>query len=164
VRSILTVLKAVALPNQTIRTEEHVAEHGAPTTQRRLTYDDLIVHLRHYSPGTRRGMWQFYFRSKRVDLQGEDALQGLRELLSNHSELVVPNLGSLLGAVAKLIADDVSSQTPAVFAGHSSVDLGPFSAESLDHILGMGSRSNPSSTSLAHTLLVQLPHFPYRAP
>ncbi|KAF8603928.1 hypothetical protein BDV93DRAFT_606304 [Ceratobasidium sp. AG-I] len=81
--------RSVALPNQTIRTEEHVAEHGVPTTRRRLTYDDLLVHLRHYSPGMRK-----------------DALQGLRELLGDHPELIVPNLGSLLNAVAKLIADD----------------------------------------------------------
>ena len=46
----------MALPNQTIRTEEYVAEHGVPTTRRRLTYDDLLVHLRHYSPGMRKGM------------------------------------------------------------------------------------------------------------
>ncbi|ELU37883.1 rix1 complex component involved in 60S ribosome maturation domain-containing protein [Rhizoctonia solani AG-1 IA] len=45
---------AVALPNQTIRTEEQVAEQGIPTTRRRLTYDDLLIHLRHYSPGTRK--------------------------------------------------------------------------------------------------------------
>ncbi|KAG8745252.1 hypothetical protein FRC10_008425 [Ceratobasidium sp. 414] len=81
--------RSVALPNQTIRTEEHVAEQGMPTTRRRLTYDDLLVHLKHYSPATRK-----------------DALQGLRELLSDHPEILVPNLGSLLGAMAKLIADD----------------------------------------------------------
>ncbi|KAG9125814.1 hypothetical protein FRC07_006109 [Ceratobasidium sp. 392] len=86
--------RSVALPNQTIRTEEHVTEQGVPTTRRRLTYDDLLVHLKHYSPATRR-----------------DALQGLRELLGDHSEMIVPNLGSLLGAVAKLIADD-STLTP----------------------------------------------------
>ncbi|KAH7334574.1 hypothetical protein B0J17DRAFT_673909 [Rhizoctonia solani] len=81
--------RSVALPNQTIRTEEHVIEQGVPTTRRRLTYDDLLVHLRHYSPGTRK-----------------DALQGLRELLGDHPELVIPNLGSLLDAVSKLIADN----------------------------------------------------------
>ncbi|CAE6450981.1 unnamed protein product [Rhizoctonia solani] len=81
--------RSVALPNQTIRTEEHVIEQGVPTTRRRLTYDDLLVHLRHYNPGTRK-----------------DALQGLRELLGDHPELAIPNLGSLLDAVSKLIADD----------------------------------------------------------
>ncbi|KAG8694786.1 hypothetical protein FRC09_009599, partial [Ceratobasidium sp. 395] len=81
--------KSVALPNQTIRTEEHVAGQGIPTTRRRLTYDDLLTHLKHYSPTTRK-----------------DALQGLRELLSDHPWMIVPNLGSLLDAVAKLIADD----------------------------------------------------------
>ncbi|QRV83339.1 Testis-expressed sequence 10 protein [Ceratobasidium sp. AG-Ba] len=81
--------RSVALPSQTIRTEEHVAEQGVPTTRRRLTYDDLLVHLRHYSSSTRK-----------------DALQGLRELLSDNPTMVMPNLGSLLGAIAKLIADD----------------------------------------------------------
>ncbi|KAG8694306.1 hypothetical protein FRC09_009938, partial [Ceratobasidium sp. 395] len=81
--------KSVALPNQTIRTEEHVAGQGIPTTRRRLTYDDLLTHLKHYSPTTRK-----------------DALQGFRELLSDHPRMIVPNLGSLLDAVAKLIADD----------------------------------------------------------
>jgi hypothetical protein len=52
----LMLYEAVALPNQTIRTEEQVAEQGVPTTRRRLTYDDLLVHLRHYSPGTRKGI------------------------------------------------------------------------------------------------------------
>ncbi|CAE6538203.1 unnamed protein product [Rhizoctonia solani] len=81
--------RSVALPSQSIRTEEQIAEQGIPTTRRRLTYDDLLVHLRHYSPGTRK-----------------DALQGLRELLGDHPELIVTNLGSLLDAVSKLIADD----------------------------------------------------------
>ncbi|CAE6437863.1 unnamed protein product [Rhizoctonia solani] len=81
--------RSVALPNQTIRTEEQVKAQGVPTTRRRLTYDDLLVHLKHYSPGTRK-----------------DALQGLRELLGDHPELIIPNLGSLLDTVSKLIADD----------------------------------------------------------
>ncbi|KAG8763449.1 hypothetical protein FRC11_003667 [Ceratobasidium sp. 423] len=81
--------RSVALPSQSIRTEEQVTEQGVPTTRRRLTYDDLLVHLRHYSPGTRK-----------------DALQGLRELMGDHPKLIIPNLGSLLDAISKLIADD----------------------------------------------------------
>ncbi|QRW12075.1 Testis-expressed sequence 10 protein [Ceratobasidium sp. AG-Ba] len=56
--------RSVALPSQTIRTEEHVAE------------------------------------------QAHQHAKGLRELLSDNPTMVMPNLGSLLGAIAKLIADD----------------------------------------------------------
>lgn len=43
---------AIALPNQSI---VHQKDEDTPTTKRKLTYDDLISHLKHYSPGTRRG-------------------------------------------------------------------------------------------------------------
>ncbi|QRW24482.1 Testis-expressed sequence 10 protein [Rhizoctonia solani] len=144
--------RSVALPNQTIRTEEQVAEQGIPTTRRRLTYDDLLIHLRHYSPGTRK-----------------DALQGLRELLGNHQELIIPNLGSLLDAISKLIADDdhsvrkslisflewVLDQIPTATLIPHAPPLLLFAAAALAHI---SAPVRADSVRIISVLLARVPH------
>lgn len=43
--------EALSLPTQNIRVEKG----AVPTTRRNLTLDDLLVHLQHYSPTTRKG-------------------------------------------------------------------------------------------------------------
>ncbi|KAG0145987.1 hypothetical protein CROQUDRAFT_93172 [Cronartium quercuum f. sp. fusiforme G11] len=80
--------KAIALPNQNIGTEKG----PVPTTRRNLTLDDLLVHLRHYSPATRK-----------------DALFGLRELLGAHPELTRAHLGPIIHGTARLITDETSA-------------------------------------------------------
>ncbi|KAJ1301416.1 hypothetical protein OPQ81_008676 [Rhizoctonia solani] len=144
--------RSVALPNQTIRTEEQVTEQGVPTTRRRLTYDDLLVHLRHYNPGTRK-----------------DALQGLRELLGDYSELIISNLGSLLDAVSKLIADDdhsvrkslvsflewVLDQIPTVTLIPHAPPLLLFSAAALAHI---SAPVRADAVRVIGVLLEKVPH------
>ncbi|KAF8728472.1 Rix1 complex component involved in 60S ribosome maturation, partial [Rhizoctonia solani] len=144
--------RSVALPNQTIRTEEQVTEQGIPTTRRRLTYDDLLIHLRHYSPGTRK-----------------DALQGLRELLGNHQELIIPNLGSLLDAISKLIADDDHSvrkslisflewaldQIPTATLIPHAPPLLLFAAAALAHI---SAPVRADSVRIISVLLARVPH------
>ena len=44
---------AIALPRQTIGLEKDASK---PTTRRNLTLDDLLVHLKHYNPTTRKGI------------------------------------------------------------------------------------------------------------
>jgi len=43
---------AIALPTQSIA---HEKDANAPTTKRRLTFDDLVLHTKHYNPVTRKG-------------------------------------------------------------------------------------------------------------
>lgn len=43
---------AIALPSQSIGTQKDQTE---PTTRRNLTLPDLVVQVKHYSPGTRKG-------------------------------------------------------------------------------------------------------------
>ncbi|KAF8755876.1 Rix1 complex component involved in 60S ribosome maturation [Rhizoctonia solani] len=144
-------VNSVALPNQTIRTEEQVTEQGIPTTRRRLTYDDLLIHLRHYSPGTRK-----------------DALQGLRELLGNHQELIIPNLGSLLDAISKLIAmmtipseilisflERVLDQIPTATLIPHAPPLLLFAAAALAHI---SAPVRADSVRIISVLLARVPH------
>ncbi|KAJ7209662.1 hypothetical protein GGX14DRAFT_452486 [Mycena pura] len=77
---------AIALPSQSI-TLDRAAD--APATRRRLTFDDLIVHLKHYSPGTRK-----------------DGIAGLRELLNAHPEILEASLTALINATARAIGDE----------------------------------------------------------
>lgn len=43
---------AIALPSQSIA---HATDANVPSTRRRLTFEDLLSHLKHYNAGTRRG-------------------------------------------------------------------------------------------------------------
>ena len=43
---------AIALPSQSIVVDQ---DHEAPSTKRRLTFDTLISHTKHYNAGARRG-------------------------------------------------------------------------------------------------------------
>ncbi|KZP31318.1 hypothetical protein FIBSPDRAFT_945334 [Athelia psychrophila] len=81
--------RSIALPTQSIAIDK---DEGAPTTRRRLTFEDLIAHAKHYSASTRK-----------------DALLGLRELLEGHPELVESSLTVLLNACVRIIGDEDAS-------------------------------------------------------
>ncbi|KAJ6575217.1 hypothetical protein B0H19DRAFT_1127709 [Mycena capillaripes] len=78
--------RSIALPSQSITVDKDV---DAPTTKRRLTFDDLITHLKHYSAGTRR-----------------DAIAGLRELLDAHPTVLESSLTTLINAAVRLVGDE----------------------------------------------------------
>ncbi|KAJ7630987.1 hypothetical protein FB45DRAFT_917132 [Roridomyces roridus] len=78
--------RSIALPSQSITADK---DDSAPTTKRRLTFEDLVTHLKHYSPGTRK-----------------DALLGLRELLDAHPEILKPSLTTLVNATIRLVGDE----------------------------------------------------------
>lgn len=78
--------RSINLPTQSITNNKNA---DIPSTKRRLTFDDLLAHLKHYSPGTRK-----------------DAIIGLRELLEGHNELVESSLTPLLNALVRLIGDE----------------------------------------------------------
>lgn len=50
--------EAIILPTQSIVVQK---DDTAPTTKRKLTFDDLIGHMKHYSPGTRKGEYMITF-------------------------------------------------------------------------------------------------------
>ncbi|THH10532.1 hypothetical protein EW145_g1260 [Phellinidium pouzarii] len=81
--------RSIALPQQSISVSK---DASAPTTKRKLTLEDLLAHLKHYNAGIRK-----------------DALQGLRELLEEHYDLIEPNLLKLVNASARLISDEDAS-------------------------------------------------------
>ncbi|KAH8110674.1 hypothetical protein DFH11DRAFT_1514092 [Phellopilus nigrolimitatus] len=81
--------RSIALPQQSIATTK---DASAPTTKRKLTLEDLLAHLKHYSAGIRK-----------------DALQGLHELLEEHRFLLEPNLLKLTNTCVRLISDEDSS-------------------------------------------------------
>ncbi|KAF8898661.1 hypothetical protein BD779DRAFT_1666462 [Infundibulicybe gibba] len=81
--------RSIALPTQSITVTK---DENAPTTKRQLTFEDLIVHLKHYSAGTRK-----------------DALTGLRELLESNWGILDARLTPLLNACARLIGDEDAS-------------------------------------------------------
>ncbi|KAM6498183.1 hypothetical protein JOM56_006131 [Amanita muscaria] len=78
--------RSVALPNQSITVDKN---EDIPTTKRKLTFDDLIVHLRHYNTTTRK-----------------DAILGMRELLDVHWSLLQVHLVALLNGLMRLISDE----------------------------------------------------------
>ncbi|KLO13784.1 hypothetical protein SCHPADRAFT_827523 [Schizopora paradoxa] len=78
--------RTISVPQQSITT---MKDDSKPTTKRKLTYDDLISHLKHYSPNVRK-----------------DSLSGLRELFEDNTDMVQPNLLSLLHSSVKLISDE----------------------------------------------------------
>ena len=52
----LSISLAINLPTQSITSNKNA---DLPSTKRRLTFDDLLAHLKHYSPGTRKGAFIF---------------------------------------------------------------------------------------------------------
>ncbi|KAJ6604747.1 hypothetical protein DFH09DRAFT_1123715 [Mycena vulgaris] len=78
--------RSIALPSQSITLDK---DTDTPTTKRRLTFDDLIVHLKHYSAGTRK-----------------DAIAGLRELLDAHPEILESSLTTLINAAVRVVGDE----------------------------------------------------------
>ncbi|KAI0639775.1 hypothetical protein C8Q77DRAFT_1082807 [Trametes polyzona] len=78
--------RSIALPTQNISTGK---DTDTPTTKRRLTFDALIVHLKHYNASTRR-----------------DAILGLRELLEAHPELIGVHLTTLINSCVRTISDE----------------------------------------------------------
>ncbi|KAI0830683.1 hypothetical protein BC628DRAFT_1313137 [Trametes gibbosa] len=78
--------RSIALPTQNIVTDR---DAEAPTTKRRLTFDALIAHLKHYNASTRK-----------------DALLGLRELLETHPKLVNTHLTTLVNSCVRIISDE----------------------------------------------------------
>ncbi|TFY52738.1 hypothetical protein EVJ58_g9842, partial [Rhodofomes roseus] len=81
--------RSIALPTQSIVQSK---DSEAPTTRRRLTFDDLIAQLKHYNVGTRK-----------------DAILGLRELLDGYPTLIQTQLPSLVSNCTRLIADEDAS-------------------------------------------------------
>ncbi|KAI0361212.1 hypothetical protein OH77DRAFT_1443396 [Trametes cingulata] len=81
--------RSIALPTQSIATDK---DGDAPTTKRRLTFDALIIHLKHYNASTRR-----------------DAILGLRELLEAHPELIGTHLTTLVNSCVRIIGDEDAS-------------------------------------------------------
>ncbi|KAJ7361638.1 hypothetical protein DFH08DRAFT_844743 [Mycena albidolilacea] len=78
--------RSIALPSQSITVDKNA---DAPTTKRRLTFDDLITHIKHYSAGTRK-----------------DAIAGLRELLDAHPTILESSLTTLINATVRLVGDE----------------------------------------------------------
>jgi pre-rRNA-processing protein IPI1 len=98
--------EAIALPAQRIGTER---DADVPTTKRKLSFDDLLSHLKHYNANTRRGVWEALCPALCHTLMAclADAILGMRELCNAHPELVEPNLTALLNACVRLIGDEV---------------------------------------------------------
>ncbi|KAI0756631.1 hypothetical protein C8Q80DRAFT_1093119 [Daedaleopsis nitida] len=81
--------RSIALPTQSIAVDR---DADAPSTKRRLTFDALIAHLKHYNASTRK-----------------DAILGLRELLEAHPELIATHLTALVNNCVRLIGDEDAS-------------------------------------------------------
>ncbi|KAH9847335.1 hypothetical protein C2E23DRAFT_741971 [Lenzites betulinus] len=81
--------RSIALPTQNIATDR---DGDTPTTKRRLTFDALIGHLKHYNANTRK-----------------DALLGLRELLEANPQLVNTHLTTLVNSCVRVVSDEDSS-------------------------------------------------------
>ncbi|KAG6819451.1 hypothetical protein H0H93_011800, partial [Arthromyces matolae] len=79
----------IALPNQSIAYEK---DDDTPTTKRKLTFEDLVSHTRHYNAATRR-----------------DALLGFQELFGAKWDLLDSSLATLLNTCVRLIADEDAS-------------------------------------------------------
>ncbi|KIM34209.1 hypothetical protein M408DRAFT_60449 [Serendipita vermifera MAFF 305830] len=80
---------SIALPVQSI--SENKPEAG-PSTRRRHNLSELISLTRHYSANSRK-----------------DALSGLRELFSSHTELALTSASIVIPACCKMIADEDAS-------------------------------------------------------
>ncbi|KXN89955.1 hypothetical protein AN958_04959 [Leucoagaricus sp. SymC.cos] len=78
--------RSIALPTQSITVSR---DESAPTTKKKLTIDDLLAHLKHYSPSVKK-----------------DALLGLAELLEAHWILVDKSLSQLINQLSRIIGDE----------------------------------------------------------
>ncbi|KAL4242182.1 Pre-rRNA-processing protein IPI1 [Abortiporus biennis] len=78
--------RSIALPSQSI---SHNTQDATPTTRRKLTFDDLTSHLKHYNANTRK-----------------DAIFGLRELLEEHPALIDLHLTAIVNSCVRLIGDE----------------------------------------------------------
>ncbi|KAF8349995.1 hypothetical protein F5887DRAFT_1059217 [Amanita rubescens] len=81
--------RTIALPTQSIAVEK---KDDTPVTKRGLSVDDLLVHLKHYNPSTRK-----------------DAIFGLRELFESHWDLSQSHLVPLLNGLVRLLSDEDAS-------------------------------------------------------
>ncbi|KAJ3844883.1 hypothetical protein F5878DRAFT_21636 [Lentinula raphanica] len=91
--------RSIALPSQSIVVEK---DDSAPTTRRKLSLDDLLVHMKHHNPSTRK-----------------DTIFGFRELFDAHWELVGSSLPVLLNATARVIGDEDASVRKALLSFYS---------------------------------------------
>ncbi|KAJ3568803.1 hypothetical protein NP233_g5483 [Leucocoprinus birnbaumii] len=78
--------RSIALPTQSIAVNK---DESTPTTKRKLTLDDLLSQMKHYSPSVKK-----------------EALLGLTELLEAHWNLVRQNLSQLMNQLARIIGDE----------------------------------------------------------
>ncbi|KAG6897355.1 hypothetical protein C0992_002281 [Termitomyces sp. T32_za158] len=81
--------RSIALPSQSIG---HEKNDDAPTTKRKLSFEDLVSHTKHYSSSMRK-----------------DAILGFRELLEANWNLINSFLTSLINACVRLIGDEDAS-------------------------------------------------------
>lgn len=81
--------RSIALPTQSIVLEK---DPNAPITKRKLTFTDLVTHLRHHNSSVKK-----------------DALLGLRELFEAHPNLIEPSLATLLSTCVRSIASEDAS-------------------------------------------------------
>lgn len=88
--------RSIALPTQSIVLDK---SSQAPTTKRKLTFDDLTSHLKHYNGATRR-----------------DAILGLRELLESYPDLIGSNLTALVSSCVRAIGDEDASVRKALLS------------------------------------------------
>ncbi|KAG6888689.1 hypothetical protein C0995_006679 [Termitomyces sp. Mi166 len=96
---------AIALPSQSISQERN---DDAPTTKRKLSFDDLVSHTKHYSPSTRKA----YVTAQEL----LDAIVGFRELLEADWSLLDSSLTVLINACVRLIGDEDASVRKALLA------------------------------------------------
>jgi len=95
-------MPAITLPNQSIT----VAKSGAVTTKRKLTLDELIIHLKHHNATVRRGKEWCCVWFPATHLRA-DAILGLRELLENFPDLKGGSLTMVVNACVRIVCDEV---------------------------------------------------------
>ncbi|TFK91694.1 hypothetical protein K466DRAFT_595903 [Polyporus arcularius HHB13444] len=81
--------RSIALPTQSIAVDK---DTDAPSTKRKLTFEALIAHTKHYNANTRK-----------------DAILGLRELLEGHPGLITVHLTQVVNSCVRLIGDEDGS-------------------------------------------------------
>ncbi|KAF9069120.1 hypothetical protein BDP27DRAFT_1294272 [Rhodocollybia butyracea] len=91
--------RSIALPSQSIAIEK---DGSAPTTRRKLSFDDLLVNVKHHNPGTRK-----------------DTIFGFRELLDAHWDLIKSSLPVLVNTTVRIIGDEDASVRKALLSFYS---------------------------------------------